>query len=260
MSRVRARSRNRLSDSPSPGWPRSPGRATTRSCGRRRELVARGRLRDAVPRVGLVLRSDQAPDPRVGGGEQFPQQVGAEEPGRAGEQDLARVAPVRPRPGRGAVAADADVKRGLGDEVDLLLIAVGAQPARAGVLHRGREAAQGGVAQQAAGQRPDRVGRDAEAGAGARQHLRREQGVAAEGEEVVVEADALAVQQPRPEGGQSRLGRGQPLALLRHSLAVRARGRPVRAGWAWARTGGPPWTGPSPAGAAWWSATRWSSS
>ena len=234
MSTSRARARNCASDSPSPGWARSPGSGATRPGRRRRELVALGRLRDAAQRLALVSRSDQAPDARVGGGEQFAQQVGAEEPGRAGEQDLARVAPVRPRPGPGAVAPDPDVERGLGREVDLLLIAVGAQAARAGVPDRRREPAQRGVAQQAAGQRPHRVRRDAEAGPGARQHLRGEQRVAAEGEEIVIEADVLAVQQPGPQGGQSGLRRRRPLALLRRPLAGRGR---LAVGWAGARPG-----------------------
>ena len=119
-------------------------------------------------------------------------------------------------------------------EVDLGLVAVGAQPARAGVLDRRGETAQRGVAQQAAGERPDRVGGDAEGGAGPRQHLRGEQRVAAEGEEVIIEADVLPVQQPGPQGGQSCLRRRGPLAcsgpdLARHGLVRRVWARAASA-------------------------------
>ena len=108
-------------------------------------------------RVRLVARPDQAPDPRVGGGEQFAQQVGAEEPGRPGEQDLAGTAPVRPRTRRCRVPPDREVEPGLAGEVD------SAGRRRRSACPRGRprgrgEPAQRGVAQQAAGKRPNRVG------------------------------------------------------------------------------------------------------
>jgi hypothetical protein len=140
--------------------------------GWRGELVAGRGPGDAAHRVGLVPRPDQAVDLGAGGGEQLAEQVGAQEPGRPGEQDLVRVAPVRPGSGRGPVPPDRQVEPGLGREVDLGLVVAGAEPARAGVAGGGGEPAQGGVAQQAAGERPHRVRRDAEDRAGPGQHLR----------------------------------------------------------------------------------------
>jgi len=105
--------------------------------------------------------------PGAGSGEQLAQQVSTEEPGRPGEQYLARVAPVWrvARQSRVPVSpagwclavADLEVEPGLTAEVDLGLVSVRAQSSRAGVLHRGREPAQCGITQQAAGKRAHRV-------------------------------------------------------------------------------------------------------
>jgi len=71
-------------------------------------------------------------------------------------------------------------------------------PPGAGLLGGAGEPAQRRIAQQAAGERAHPVRADPEHDPRVRQHLRGQQRVPAEGEEVVVEPDPLPPQQPGP--------------------------------------------------------------
>ncbi len=189
------------------------------------QIVARRRGGDAVARARIALCPDEAPDPRVRGRQQLPQQMGAEESGRSGQQDFAGRAPAG-RPRRHAVPVDGDPEPGLGGEVDVLLVAVGVQLARAGVPGGSGERAQRGLTQQAAGERARGFRRDAEDGARVRQHLRGEQRVAAEVEEVVVEADVLVAEQPGPQGRRGRPGSASAARRSCAGVPARAAGSP----------------------------------
>ena len=211
MSMLRASSRNSPGDRPRPRRGEVTGQRHHPAAGQAGEAVAGGGVRDARQRVRGVARADQAPDPRGGGVKQFAQQVSPEEPGRSGQEDLQRPVPVRPPGPRTRVGAAGSAQFRLPGEVDPRLVAVGGQPARPGVLRRPGEPPQRRVAQQAAGERAHVVRADAEHDPGVRQHLRGQQRVPAEREEVVLEADLLLLQQPGPQVGQPGLRRRAPL-------------------------------------------------
>ena len=174
------------------------------------QLEPGGGVRDALQCVRSVTRPDQAPDPRVGGGQQFVQQVSPEEPGRSGEEYLQRPAPVRPPVLRVRAQPPRGAEFRLAGEVDPGLVALGGEPARAGLLGGLGELPQRRVAQQAAGERAHVVRVDPEHDPGVRQHLGGQQRVPPEGEEIVVEADLLLLQQLGPQVRQPGLRRRAP--------------------------------------------------